>query len=73
MARGNIKGPLGPLMLALLVGVAVFMLYVVNNPEMDGWFDRPEGFYDNTFEKVGYALVFAAVVSTVIAIARRKR
>lgn len=72
MARGDVKGPLGPLMLALLVGVSVFMLYAANNPEMDGWFDRPEGFYDNTFEKVGYAILFAVVVSSIIAIFRRR-
>jgi len=72
MARGNIKGPLGPIMLALLLGVAIFMIFAVNNPEMDGWFDRPEGFYDNTFEKVGYALLFAVVVSSIFAFFRRK-
>lgn len=59
-------------MLLLLVGLAAFMLYAVNNPEMDGWFDRPEGFYDNTFEKVGVALLFALAVSSIIAIVRRR-
>ncbi len=72
MARGNLKGPLGPLMLALLLGVAAFMLYAVNNPEMAVWFDRPEGFYDNTFEKVGMALLFAIAVSALVAAISRK-
>lgn len=72
VARGNIRGPLGPVMLALLIGLALFMLYAVNNPEMAGWFERPEGFYDNTLEKVGLALIFAVVVSTVVAVLWRR-
>lgn len=71
MARGNIKGTLGPIMLALLLGVAGFMIYVVNTPDLAERFTRPEAFYDNTFEKVGTALLFALLVSAVVAIMRR--
>ena len=71
MARGNLKGPLGPLMLVLLIGVAVFMLFVVQSPELSARFRRPDGFYDNTFEKVGIALAFAILVSIVVALVRR--
>ena len=71
MAKGNLKGPLGPLMLVLLIGVAVFMLFAMQSPELSAQFKRPEGFYDNTFEKVGVALAFATLVSIVVALFRR--
>lgn len=58
-------------MLVLLLGLAGFMLYAVNDPEMGARFARPEGFYRNTFEKVGLALLFALAVSASIALARK--
>ena len=71
MAKGNIKGPLGPIMLSLLVVIAIFMLYAVQFPELAETFKRPEGFYDNMFEKVGIALLFAVAASANFAIVRR--
>lgn len=71
MAKGNLKGPLGPLVLALLIALAVFMLFVVNSPALSAKFERPEGFYDNTFGKVGIALLFAAAVAFVVEVVRR--
>ncbi len=71
MATGNVKGPLGPLMLLLLLGIAGFMLYVVRTPELAEHFKRPAGFYDNMFLKIGIALMFAAAVSLVAVIVRR--
>lgn len=70
MAKGNVKGPLGPIMLAILVGIALFMVLVVQSPELSEKFVRPEGFYDNMFEKVAAALGFAVVVSAIVAVAR---
>ncbi|WP_120078523.1 hypothetical protein [Aurantiacibacter odishensis] len=72
MAKGNVNGPLGPIMFALLLGIAAFMVYAANNPEMAGWFDRPTDFYDNSFEKVGYSLLFAIVASALIRIFWRR-
>jgi hypothetical protein len=71
VATGNVKGPLGPLMLLLLLGIAGFMLYVVLSPELAEQFERPAGFYENTFGKIGIALLFAVAVSAVAAIVRR--
>ncbi|WP_230279947.1 hypothetical protein [Croceicoccus sp. Ery15] len=71
MARGNLKGPLGPVMLALLIGVALFMVVAVNTPDQAAQFSRPDGFYDNMFGKIGTALLFAAGVSIVVFIVRK--
>ena len=71
MAKGNLKGPLGPMMLAMLIGLAVFMLFVVNSPAMSAKFVRPEGFYDDIFGKVGMALLFAGAVAFVVEVVRR--
>jgi tetrahydromethanopterin S-methyltransferase subunit D len=71
MAKGNVQGPLGPLMLAMLIGIGIFMVFVTQSPELASNFVRPEGFYDNTFEKVGYALLFAAVASVAFAVIKR--
>lgn len=72
MAKGNIKGPLGPVILSLLVGIAIFMIFVTQSPEWAETFRRPEGFYDDMFEKVGIALLFALTASAIFAIVRGK-
>ena len=71
MARGNLRGPLGPLMLAMLIGIALFMLFAIQSPELSAGFSRPDGFYDDTFEKVGIALAFAGALTVAVAIIRR--
>lgn len=71
MAKGNIKGPLGPIMLSLLIATAIFMIFVTQSPELAETFQRPEGFYDNMLEKVGIALLFALAASAVFALVRR--
>ena len=71
MARGNLRGPLGPLMLALLIGIALFMLFAIQSPELAAEFSRPDDYYDNTFEKVGIALACAVAVSVVVAVIRK--
>ena len=71
MAKGKIKGPIGPIMLLLLVGIAIFMIFVVQSPELAEKFKRPEDFYENMFGKVGIALLFAFVASAVFTILRR--
>ena len=73
MAKGNIKGPLGPLMLALLIGIVIFMLFVIQSPELSASFVRPEGFYDNMDEKIGFAVLFAAIASVLVAILKQLR
>ena len=73
MAKGNKNGPLGLLMLAMLIGVAIFMLFALQSPELSAKFKRPEGFYDNMFEKTGFALAFAAVVSVIAIVIRGPR
>ncbi|WP_394727030.1 hypothetical protein [Altererythrobacter sp. GH1-8] len=70
MAKDKIKGPLGPIMLTLLVGVAIFMVFVTQSPDLALQFRRPESFYDNMFGKVGIALLFAVVVSGIVAFVR---
>jgi len=56
----------GPLMLAMLLGIAAFMLFALQSPELAAQFRRPEGFYDNMFEKVGLAVLFAAIASAAV-------
>lgn len=46
------------------------MFYAVNKLEMKALFERREDFYDNTFEKVAIALLFAVTESSVIALVR---
>ena len=53
-------------MLALLVGVGVFLLYAIAHPELGLDLSRPEGFYDDMPEKIGTALLFAVVVGVVV-------
>ena len=71
MASGNLKGPIGPLMLLLLIAIALFMVVVVNSPELSKQFQRPDGFYDNWLQKTGMALAFAAGVSIVVWLVRK--
>ncbi|WP_205700605.1 hypothetical protein [Croceicoccus sediminis] len=59
------------MMLAMLIGLAVFMLFAVNSPAMSAKFVRPEGFYDDIFGKVGMALLFAGAVAFVVEVVRR--
>jgi hypothetical protein len=60
----------GPLMLALLIGIAIFMLIAMQSPELAAQFRRPEGFYNNMLGKTAVAILFAAVVSLVVWIVR---
>ncbi|WP_343345254.1 hypothetical protein WJT74_11995 [Sphingomicrobium sp. XHP0239] len=71
MAKGNLEGPLGPIMLMLLAGVALLMIVATQSPELASKFERPEDFYDNTPSKVGIALIFAVVVSIIVALIRK--
>jgi|GEM_PF-1665911 len=71
MATGNLKGPLGPIMLALLIGIAIFMLFVVQSPDLASKFKRPDGFYDNIIEKIGTAILFAAVTTAAFILIRK--
>ena len=57
-------------MLTLLVAVGIFMIFATQSPELSSKFGRPEGFYDNMFEKVGIALLFAVIVSGIFALVR---
>ncbi|MFN2099531.1 hypothetical protein [Altererythrobacter sp. MF3-039] len=34
MAKGNIQGSLGPIMLALLIALALFVIYAMQDPEL---------------------------------------
>ena len=61
---------IGPLMLAILIGVAIFMLYVLQDPELAAQFRRPEGFYDNMFGKIGASLLFALAVMALVWLVR---
>ena len=62
---------LGLWMLAILIGIAIFMLFVLQSPELSAHFKRPEGFYDDMFEKIGISLAFATGVSLVVWLARK--
>ena len=62
---------LGLWMLAILIGIAIFMLFVLQSPELSAHFKRPEGFYDDMVEKIGISLAFAAGVSLVVWLARK--
>lgn len=73
MARGNVKGPLGPIMLGLLVLIAIGMLFVIQDPELAAQFQRPQNFYDNMPEKIGFALFFAIIVSGIWAVFTRRK
>ena len=61
----------GPVMLAMLVCIAILVLFVIQSPDLSAKFQRPESYYDNTFEKVGVALAIAAIVSLLVWIVRR--
>lgn len=58
-------------MLMLLIGIAIFMLFAIQSPELSSKFKRPDGFYDNMFEKVGVALLFASVGSLAFLVVKK--
>ncbi len=71
VATGNVKGPLGPIMLALLIGVAGFMLYAMQSPEWAGKFTRLQPDVSTIFRKTTIALLFAGAVSLAVIVIKR--